>query len=156
MSASISLKSIVLVCLQLQQWLLLLVCSQKYDITLVSPRNYFLYTPLLPAVATGTVEERSIVEPIRRIMAGKVDFNQFEQCQTFTRHVSQVGPSCASPSAAAHACQQKGTSGAYHYDISCGQKRALAVHVNSLGSPLITCSGSALADPLVCGIALLD
>lgn len=47
-------------------------CSQKYDITLVSPRNYFLYTPLLPAVATGTVEERSIVEPIRRIMAGKV------------------------------------------------------------------------------------
>ena len=54
-----------------QQWLLL-PCSQKYDITLVSPRNYFLYTPLLPAVATGTVEERSIVEPIRRIMAGKV------------------------------------------------------------------------------------
>lgn len=48
-------------------------CSQKYDITLVSPRNYFLYTPLLPAVATGTVEERSIVEPIRRIMAGKVN-----------------------------------------------------------------------------------
>ena len=48
------------------------LCSQKYDITLVSPRNYFLYTPLLPAVATGTVEERSIVEPIRRIMAGKV------------------------------------------------------------------------------------
>ncbi|KAL3146637.1 tubulin alpha 1 [Trebouxia sp. C0010 RCD-2024] len=45
--------------------------SQKYDITLVSPRNYFLYTPLLPAVCTGTVEERSIVEPIRRIMAGK-------------------------------------------------------------------------------------
>ena len=52
--------------------LLLLLCSQKYDITLVSPRNYFLYTPLLPAVCTGTVEERSIVEPIRRIMAGKV------------------------------------------------------------------------------------
>lgn len=51
---------------------LLLLCSQKYDITLVSPRNYFLYTPLLPAVCTGTVEERSIVEPIRRIMAGKV------------------------------------------------------------------------------------
>ncbi len=50
----------------------MLSCSQKYDITLVSPRNYFLYTPLLPAVATGTVEERSIVEPIRRIMAGKV------------------------------------------------------------------------------------
>ena len=54
----------------------MLSCSQKYDITLVSPRNYFLYTPLLPAVATGTVEERSIVEPIRRIMAGKVQLQK--------------------------------------------------------------------------------
>jgi hypothetical protein len=39
---------------------------------LLSPRNYFLYTPLLPAVAAGTMEERSIVEPVRSIMAGKV------------------------------------------------------------------------------------
>lgn len=31
-----------------------------------------MYTPLLPAVATGTVEERSIVEPIRRVVNGKV------------------------------------------------------------------------------------
>ena len=23
-------------------------CQQKYDITVVSPRNYFLYSPLLP------------------------------------------------------------------------------------------------------------
>lgn len=43
----------------------------KYDIVLISPRNYFLYTPLLPAVATGTLEERSIVEPIRNIIHGK-------------------------------------------------------------------------------------
>lgn len=47
-------------------------CSQKYDLLLVSPRNYFLYTPLLPAVATGTMEERSIVEPVRNLMIGKV------------------------------------------------------------------------------------
>ncbi|KAK9815675.1 hypothetical protein WJX72_007865 [[Myrmecia] bisecta] len=45
--------------------------SKQYDITLISPRNYFLYTPLLPAVASGTVEERSIVEPIRKIASGK-------------------------------------------------------------------------------------
>jgi hypothetical protein len=32
------------------------------------------YTPLLPAVATGTIEERSIVEPVRRIMAGKGNY----------------------------------------------------------------------------------
>lgn len=38
--------------------------SEKYEVVLVSPRNYFLYTPLLPAVATGTMEERSIGEPL--------------------------------------------------------------------------------------------
>ena len=32
------------------------------------------YTPLLPAVATGTIEERSIVEPVRRIIAGKGNY----------------------------------------------------------------------------------
>jgi hypothetical protein len=30
------------------------------------------YTPLLPAVAVGTMEEGSIVEPVRKILAGKV------------------------------------------------------------------------------------
>jgi hypothetical protein len=39
---------------------------------MVSPRNYFLYTPLLPAVCTGTMEERSIVEPVRNLVQKKV------------------------------------------------------------------------------------
>ena len=34
--------------------------------------SYFLYTPLLPACATGNVEERSIVEPVRRVLNNKV------------------------------------------------------------------------------------
>jgi len=45
--------------------------AQKYEIVVVSPRNYFLYTPLLPAVCTGTMEDRSIVEPVRNQMIGK-------------------------------------------------------------------------------------
>lgn len=45
--------------------------SAPYDVTLVSPRNYFLYTPLLPSAATGAVECRSIVESIRRPIAEK-------------------------------------------------------------------------------------
>jgi NADH:ubiquinone reductase (non-electrogenic) len=45
--------------------------SGPYDVTLVSPRNYFLYTPLLPGAATGAVEDRSIVEPIRRPISSK-------------------------------------------------------------------------------------
>jgi NADH:ubiquinone reductase (non-electrogenic) len=45
--------------------------AQEIDLTVISPRNYFLYTPLLPAVATGTVEERSIVEPVRKVLGKK-------------------------------------------------------------------------------------
>ncbi|GMI08790.1 hypothetical protein TrLO_g10160 [Triparma laevis f. longispina] len=35
------------------------------SITVVSPLNYFLFTPLLLSASVGTVEVRSIVEPIR-------------------------------------------------------------------------------------------
>ncbi|KAG2486568.1 hypothetical protein HYH03_014738 [Edaphochlamys debaryana] len=48
--------------------------SEMYEVIVVSPRNYFLYTPLLPAVATGTMEERSIVEPVRHFLVGKGEF----------------------------------------------------------------------------------
>ena len=45
----------------------------KFDVTCISPANHFLFTPLLPSSAIGTVEFRSIQEPIRAIpgMAGK-------------------------------------------------------------------------------------
>lgn len=36
------------------------------NVTLISPRNFFFFTPLLNASAVGTVEFRSIVEPIRK------------------------------------------------------------------------------------------
>ena len=41
--------------------------SSSYDVHVVSPHNYFAFTPLLPSVTCGTVEARSIVEPIRSI-----------------------------------------------------------------------------------------
>ena len=40
--------------------------ATSYDVTLVSPRNYFLFTPMLAGAATGTVELRSITESIRQ------------------------------------------------------------------------------------------
>ncbi|KXN67665.1 alternative NADH-dehydrogenase [Conidiobolus coronatus NRRL 28638] len=55
--------------------------SSDYDITVVSPRNYFLFTPLLPSCTVGTLEHRSIVEPIRyttRHKPGKVRFVEAE------------------------------------------------------------------------------
>jgi len=48
--------------------------AKRLEVIVISPRNYFLYTPLLPAVATGTVEERSIVEPIRNVIVGKAQY----------------------------------------------------------------------------------
>jgi NADH:ubiquinone reductase (non-electrogenic) len=42
--------------------------TDKYDVTLVSPRNYFLFTPLLPAATVGTLETRSIMEPVRHFL----------------------------------------------------------------------------------------
>ena len=40
-----------------------------YHVTVVSPVSYFLFTPMLPSATVGTVELRSLVEPIRRILA---------------------------------------------------------------------------------------
>jgi len=42
--------------------------NPSYDVQVISPRNYFAFTPLLPSVTCGTVEARSIVEPIRSIV----------------------------------------------------------------------------------------
>ena len=41
-----------------------------YELVVVSPRSYFLYTPLLPSAAAGSVQERSIMEPIRNLLRG--------------------------------------------------------------------------------------
>jgi NADH dehydrogenase len=42
---------------------------EEYHITVVSPSNYFLFTPMLPSATVGTLELRSLVEPIRKIVA---------------------------------------------------------------------------------------
>jgi NADH:ubiquinone reductase (non-electrogenic) len=39
---------------------------EQAEVTVVSPRNYFVFTPLLPSAVVGTVELRSILEPVRR------------------------------------------------------------------------------------------
>jgi len=38
----------------------------RWQATLLTPRNYFLFTPLLPSAVTGSVEFRSILEPAQR------------------------------------------------------------------------------------------
>ncbi|PHJ20048.1 nadh dehydrogenase (ndh2-ii) [Cystoisospora suis] len=38
-----------------------------YDVTVISPRNYFTFTPLLPSVCAGTLSPLSCIEPIRTL-----------------------------------------------------------------------------------------
>ncbi|KAM7276733.1 hypothetical protein ACFE04_018599 [Oxalis oulophora] len=54
--------------------------NDSFDVEVVSPRNYFAFTPLLPSVTNGTVEARSIVEPIRRIVSKK-DYIHFTEAE---------------------------------------------------------------------------
>ena len=41
--------------------------TDLYDVTVISPRNHFVFTPMLAGASVGTVEFRSICEPIREI-----------------------------------------------------------------------------------------
>ena len=43
---------------------------KRWRVSIISPRNHFLFTPLLPSTTVGTVEFRSIIEPIRKARQG--------------------------------------------------------------------------------------
>ncbi|KAI9827740.1 MAG: NADH:ubiquinone oxidoreductase [Thelocarpon impressellum] len=45
--------------------------TANYNVVVISPRNFFLFTPLLPSCTTGTIEHRSIMEPVRNILRHK-------------------------------------------------------------------------------------
>lgn len=65
---------------------------RAWDATLLTPRNYFLFTPLLPSAVAGTVEFRSILEPARRRLRGvRVIEGSAESVDWQSRQVSCVG-----------------------------------------------------------------
>ncbi|OAK93436.1 hypothetical protein IQ06DRAFT_382780 [Phaeosphaeriaceae sp. SRC1lsM3a] len=41
---------------------------KDYHVTVISPSNTFLFTPMLPSATVGTLELRSLVEPVRKIV----------------------------------------------------------------------------------------
>jgi|AntRauTorckE5430_2_1112549.scaffolds.fasta_scaffold00586_8 hypothetical protein len=41
--------------------------TNMYDVTVISPRNFFLFTPMLAGASVGTVEYRSITESVREV-----------------------------------------------------------------------------------------
>jgi NADH dehydrogenase len=46
----------------------------EYNVTVVSPSNYFLFTPLLPSATVGTVDLSALSEPLRRLCHIKAHF----------------------------------------------------------------------------------
>ena len=46
-----------------------------FDVTVVSPRNHFLFTPLLNSTTVGTLEFRSIIESIHQKNQKDIDFH---------------------------------------------------------------------------------
>lgn len=42
--------------------------KDDYDVTVISPTNYFLFTPMLPCAAVGTLEVKSLMESIRSLV----------------------------------------------------------------------------------------
>ncbi|CAO3633693.1 unnamed protein product [Cunninghamella blakesleeana] len=66
--------------------------KDDYDVSVISPRNYFVFTPLLASTSVGTLEFRCITEPVRQYSKDidyhqswveKIDFNrQVVQCSS--------------------------------------------------------------------------
>jgi len=48
--------------------------KKETPLTVVSPNNHFLFTPLLPSASVGTLESRCIQEPVRTILGPNGNF----------------------------------------------------------------------------------
>jgi NADH:ubiquinone reductase (non-electrogenic) len=66
--------------------------SGHYDATLVAPRNHFLFTPLLPSTTVGTLEFRSILEPLRRQNNAEFRLLEAQALDRTRRVVSGISP----------------------------------------------------------------
>mmetsp|Transcript_109028 Transcript_109028/g.326101 ORF Transcript_109028/g.326101 Transcript_109028/m.326101 type:complete len:460 (-) Transcript_109028:33-1412(-) len=64
--------------------------ASKYDIAVVSPRNHLLFTPMLASSALGTVNQRSICQPVRPVVMKK-NGNYYEsRAKQIDREAKQV------------------------------------------------------------------
>jgi NADH dehydrogenase len=58
------------------------------EVTLVTRDNYFLFTPMLPEVAAGELEQSTIVNPLRRLLRRVKSFvGTIESIDLEARHV---------------------------------------------------------------------
>lgn len=62
----------------------------KYERVVISPRSYFVFTPLLASTSVGTLEFRAILEPVRRAPGGLRFYQGWADDVDFSRKVIRV------------------------------------------------------------------
>ncbi|KAF7292785.1 FAD/NAD(P)-binding domain-containing protein [Mycena indigotica] len=73
------------------------VDKKHWDVTVVSPTNYFNFTPLLASCAVGTLEFRSAIEPVRRYTPQVTAYQAWCDSIDWTRRVIECTPATPSP-----------------------------------------------------------
>ncbi|KAJ7177882.1 NDE1, mitochondrial external NADH dehydrogenase [Mycena filopes] len=73
------------------------VDKKRWDVTIVSPTNYFNFTPLLASCAVGTLEFRCAVEPVRRYTPQVVAYQAWCDKIDFKRKTVQCMPATPTP-----------------------------------------------------------
>ncbi|KAJ7135458.1 NDE1, mitochondrial external NADH dehydrogenase [Mycena crocata] len=68
------------------------VDKKRWDVTVVSPSNYFNFTPLLASCAVGTLEFRCAIEPVRRYTPEVVAYQAWCDKIDFQRKTVQCMP----------------------------------------------------------------
>ncbi|KAL7785162.1 pyridine nucleotide-disulfide oxidoreductase domain-containing protein [Trichoderma ceciliae] len=62
----------------------------KYERIVISPRSYFVFTPLLASTSVGTLEFRAILEPVRRTPGGLCFYQGWADDVDFSRKTIRV------------------------------------------------------------------
>jgi NADH dehydrogenase len=74
----------------------LLARRDDLEVTLITRDNYFLFTPMLPEVAAGELEQNTIVNPLRRLLTrvksfvGTIEAINLEARQVIVSHASDA------------------------------------------------------------------
>lgn len=72
--------------------------AKKYQVLVVSPRSYFVFTPLLNSTAVGTLEFRTALEPVRKKRSRVDYFQAWARDVDFAKKVVSVEGSVVEPS----------------------------------------------------------
>ncbi|UKZ77078.1 hypothetical protein TrVFT333_004796 [Trichoderma virens FT-333] len=69
----------------------------KYERIVISPRSYFVFTPLLASTSVGTLEFRAVLESVRRLPGGVRFYQGWADEVDFSRKVIRVEANAVDP-----------------------------------------------------------